>query len=40
MSADIIKTNKIYQLIGFNSNCAENYKHKLMALGFLPGKIF
>ena len=40
MSAEIIKTNKIYKLIGFNTNCAENYKHKLMALGFLPGKIF
>ena len=35
-----LKTNKIYKLIGFNPQCQESYKHKLMALGFLPGKIF
>ncbi len=35
-----LKTNKTYKLVGFNPECQEAYKHKLMALGFLPGKIF
>jgi len=35
-----IHTQKTYQFIGFNSSCKDTYKNKLMALGFLPGKIF
>ncbi len=40
MSLNNIKTNKTYRLLGFNNNCPGQYKNKLMALGFLPGKHF
>ena len=40
MRSDRIKANKIYRFIEFTPPCADNYKRKLMALGFLPGKIF
>ena len=35
-----ICASKTYRFLGFNSECLEQYKNKLMALGFLPGKYF
>ncbi len=40
MSLNNIKTNKTYRLLGFETSCTRQYKNKLMALGFLPGKYF
>ena len=40
MSLNNIQTNKTYRLLGFETSCTRQYKNKLMALGFLPGKNF
>lgn len=35
-----MKINQEYKILGFNPNCETEFKHKLIALGFLPGKTF
>jgi len=36
----ILKHGKSYRLLGFNPNCDRHYRHKLLAMGFIPGAKF
>ncbi len=31
---------KKYRIVGYTPECANNYRHKLLAMGFTPGTVF
>ncbi len=36
----MLKPGKSYRLLGFKPNCDRHYRHKLLAMGFIPGTTF
>ena len=36
----LLKPGKSYRLLGFKPGCDRHYRHKLLAMGFIPGTTF